>query len=760
VTFLTASLILGGVAAALIPVMLHWMMQGRLQQYEFPALRFLRRRFADNQRRFRLRRFVLLALRMLVFLLIGIALARPALWRQGGAALHLPVSQESLAAVLIFDTSPRMGYVAANKTRLAEAQELATRLLRQLPRDSQAAVLSSQRIPASFQVDILAAQERIDRLALTAVGRTLPESIAEAAHLLQQKTDTDKQQEIYLFTDLTAASWTENASVLLKTALAELPDAVWYLIDVGTPEMNDTALTRVALSDQILSTEMPLRIEVEITHLGKAESRTAEIFLNNNVRSAANDNPQTFPTVGEEKRGTETVEFPDGLSRRNIVFQLSGLPEGINQGVIRLASRDALAENDEIGFTVEVQPPPLLLIVAPPNVHSAFLREALAPSRFQQRGNVPYRIDTFSLTQWERLSSKELAKYEAVFFLDPPPIPKTSWQKLLQYVNDGKGAAVILGKNADPATFNKDAAQELLGITLQMQARKLEGGVWLTLADKTHPILKPFREMDAAAIPWHAVPVFRYWYGNNPAAGTSVAMSYSDGRPAILTRSIGQGRSLVMTTPVSDLPAETSWNQLPTSPEAAWLFVMLSDGMAQFLIGAGEKNLNYQTGQTAVLHPNLPLFPASCVVQPPSGNSEDFVRIMTDSLRHVIAYPAAAMPGNYAVFDKSPNNGTPSFLTGFSVCVPPQTWDLTRMNEEQMKSLFGDLMETKRLRVKTNDARITNEIARTEPNAVSPLHQFGVSRSQSGRELFPLLLMLILVLFLTEYAVANRFYRE
>ncbi|MDR1494037.1 MAG: BatA domain-containing protein [Planctomycetaceae bacterium] len=755
-TFLTASLILGGIAAALIPVVLHWLMQGRPQKYEFPALRFLRRRFANNQRRFRLRRLFLLALRILLFLLIGVALARPALRRQNVNAFHSPTSRESpVAAALIFDTSPRMGYVAANQTRLAEAQELASRLLRQLPKESQAAVLSSQRIPASFQADLLAAQERIDRLTLTFVGRTLPESLAEAVRLL--KKNADKQQEIYLFTDLTAASWTENSQSSALAALAEAPDAACYLIDVGLPEMNDTALTRITLSDQILSSETPLRIEAELTHLGKAESQTAELFLKNNVSFPANKPSAADAEFSEEKRGVETAEFSDGISRRQIAFQLSGLPEGIHQGIIRLVSRDALVENDEISFTVEVQPPPQLLIVAPPNARAAFLREALSPSRFRQSGNVPYRIDTISLAQWESTFPKELSKYEAVFLLDPPPIPNTSWRKLLNYADDGKGAAVILGRNADPATFNKDAAQELLGITLQMQARKPDGDVWLTVSDKTHPALKPFQDMDSSAIPWHVIPVFRYWYVNNLTPGTSVAAAYFDGRPAILTRSIGQGRVLVMTTPVSDPPTETAWNQLPTSPEAAWLFVMLSDGMTQFLLGNGEKNLNYQTGQTAVLRPNVSQFPASCMIQPPTGNA---IRASTDSLRRRIVYPAVNLPGNYAVFDHHSRTGMSRFTAGFSAVVPPQTWDLTRMNREQIQSLFGDHAKIEHVNIETERHHKKTGRSREEMGKVSSLREIGVSRSQTGREFFPLLLVLILGVFLTEYAVANQFYRE
>jgi len=507
---------------------------------------------------------------------------------------------------------------------------------------------------------------------------------------------------------------------------------------------------------------MPIRIEAELTHIGKAESRTAELFLKNIETSRGTFNANTPPSHSlGEKRGTETVDFPDGILRRQIVFQLTGLTEGINQGTIRFTTRDALAENDEITFTLEVQPPPPLLLVSPPDVHAAFLREALSPSRFRQNGIVPYQIDTLTIAQWEQLSSNEMAKYQATFLLDPPPIPNECWQKLVDYAASGNGVAVILGRNADAATFNKDAAHELLGMTLQMQARNPDGNAWIRVSDKAHPALKPFRDTDLSA--WNAVSVYRYWYADKLAAGTSIAMTYSDGRPAMITRAIGQGRVLVMTTPISDLPNETAWNQLPTSLDVPWLFVMLSDGMAQYLLGTGEKNFNYQAGQTAVLRPNAASFPSSCVVYPPTGNA---IRVNTDSLHHIITYPAADTPGNYVVAggqaagvrqqanhqssDMSYQASSINFrfpVSGFSVTIPPQTWNLTRMSEEEIQATFG------------NNLQIITDTPHFSQTASSSF-QTHFSRAQSSREFFPILLVLILGVFLMEYAVGNRFYGE
>ena len=583
-------------------------------------------------------------------------------------------------------------------------------------------------------------------------GRSLLESLTEGAKLLKQSEVNSvapkgerERREIYLLTDMTEPGWPETMQPSVRAALADVPDATLYLIDVGVESAADTALTRVSLSDEVLPAEMPLRIEVELSHVGEAESRTAELFVasgfglqdsdftSNIIPEARNLKPEA--SLGD-KRDSKIVDFPAGISRRNVVFELSVLQEGTNQGVIRLTTPDALAANDEIGFTVEVQPAPRVLIVAPPNVQTLFLREALAPERLRLNGIIPYRIDAMNVDEFEESPPDRLGNYRTVFLLNPSPLQPALWKKLADYAAAGNGVAVFLGRNVTRvAEYNEAAARELLGLTLRMQARAPDGDLWLTVPSYENPIFRPFRTMDTAEIPWYAVPIFRYWHIDDLAPGTDIVMQYSDGRPAIVTRPLGQGHVLVMTTPISDLPDENAWNLLPTSIEAPWLFIMLSDGITQFLLGTGERNYNYLTGQLVTLRPDVRQWPASCIVKPPQG---DGVRITTDSLRQTITIPATEQPGNYTV-SSGGSSGTSRLQTGFSVNASAETWNLARVTYEQAQTLCGDRL------------RITKD--RTTLEA-------GMSQSRTGRELFPLVMLLVLGVFIAEYHVANRFYRD
>ncbi len=146
--FVNPALLLG-VAAAAVPIVLHLIMRRQPRWLEFPALRFVRQKQEANRRQAEAAAPVLLALRVAALCFLAAALARPSLKTCGGG-----IDQEApVAAALIFDTSPRMTYRDQNQTRIQAAQDIARWLLRELPEESQVAVMESRLGAAVFQVD-------------------------------------------------------------------------------------------------------------------------------------------------------------------------------------------------------------------------------------------------------------------------------------------------------------------------------------------------------------------------------------------------------------------------------------------------------------------------------------------------------------------------------------------------------------------------------------------------------------------------------
>lgn len=75
--FANPLMLLVGTGLVALPIVLHLIMQQKPRDLDFPALRFVRERLASNQRRLRVRHWILLLLRCLGLFLIALAFAMP-----------------------------------------------------------------------------------------------------------------------------------------------------------------------------------------------------------------------------------------------------------------------------------------------------------------------------------------------------------------------------------------------------------------------------------------------------------------------------------------------------------------------------------------------------------------------------------------------------------------------------------------------------------------------------------------------------------
>ncbi len=713
-TFLTPWL-LAGTALIAVPIVLHLVMRQVPKHLVFPAVRFIRQREQANRRQLRLRHLLLLLLRAGAIVLLAAALARPSIKTQGVLG-----SQEApVATALIFDTSPRMAYRQDNHTRLEIAQETAAWLLTQLPAGTDAAVLESEEPSADFSVDLGAAEQRISRLKPAATATPLPESIEKALPLLLKKEQ--QRKEIYVFTDLSAAAWPDEGAGRIKRLLADSSDVTLYLIDVGVAEPRDFALGEVRLSPEVLARNGQVRIETEAIRLGPEEERSVAIYVLD-----AQGHPQA--------RGQKTLHWRPGESQA-IDFTLTGDELGTHQGYLKILGEDNLPADDTRYFTFDVRPAFRVLVAAPKPAeqYALFLTEALSPEAFRRTGRARFQCDTISLDQ---LADRNLETYSAVCLLDPAPPDPAVWQKLQTYVRQGGGLAIWLGRNAQPVSaFSDPAALALLPGKLAERVHAGEEGVFLAPRDLAHPLLARFRPL-AGSVPWDAFPVWEHWRFDDvdKTKGVDAIIPYSDGQPALLERIVGRGRVLVMTTPVSDAASDrNAWNQLATGFKP-WPFVMLSNEMLLYLVGSGEERLNYTVGQRAVLRLTDEQVQATYSLTTPDGTAAN---LTPDQANRLVSVPTLTAAGNYRVQAGGSAGG---FDRGFSANIPLPATELTRLKPEALDELLG--------KGRFHLAHSREEIDR------------NVSAGRVGRELYPLLIVLVALALGLEYLLANRFYRR
>ena len=712
---------LGGTLAVAVPIILHLIMRKQPTHLEFPALRFIKLRENANRRQVRFRHWLLLALRCAVIVLLALALARPSIVASSGV---LGDQEAPVAAALVFDTNPRMGYRQQNQTRLEVAQETAAWLLPQLPRESDVSVVDSRTGTAVFAVDVGAARQRVERLDAESMSQPLVQAIESAVDLLA--TSEKERKEIYVFTDLSQAAWSPSAAGELASRLAEHPELGIYVIDVGVKDPHDFGVGETTLSGEVLSKNAPLLVHADVVHSGPGGERTVELSL-------------LDPKSGSpEIRGRQSLQLAAGGTQR-ATFQLRGLPTGLHQGYLKLVGEDALACDDTHWFTVEVRPAWRVLLAAPavgnrrPEDYGLFFAEALAPYAIRAKGEAAFECEVIDLAQ---LAGKSLDGYDAVCLVDPTPLAASLWQKLHAYVAGGGGLGVFLGANATPVdTFNDPVAQELLPGKLARQWRS-DGDVYFAPDNYQHPVLAKFKGLPIA---WPLLPVFRHWQLDQLADGAATIAAFSNNQPALVERPVGKGRVLVMTTPVSDLASRAKernyvpWNLLPTGDDK-FPFYLLANTMAEYLVGSGDQHLNYTAGSTAVVRLAADERQPMYVLTTPRG---DQIRTPPGESQDAIVVTSTEAPGSYRL---AAGGGDTQVDLGFSVNLPPSVSQLARASDDDLRAAFGD--------TPFRLARNREEIDRS------------VSAGRIGQELFPYLIVLLVLVLAGEQVLANRFYQD
>ena len=718
-TLLNAAFLAGGLAIA-VPIILHLIMRKQPKHLEFPALRFIKLRESANRRQVRFRHWLLLALRCAVILLLALALARPSIVASG----MLGDQEAPVAAALVFDVNPRMQYRENNETRLEVAQNTGEWLLSQLPRESDVAVVDSRSATAVFAVDPGAARQRIERLDDRGMAQPLSVAIQSAIELLE--TSEKQRKELYIFTDLSRASWSTEATRGLADKLAAQTGVGVYVVDVGVRAPQNFGLGQTQLSGEVVSSSAPLSIHCDLLHEGQGGQRSVELVL-------------IDPKTGQsEVRGRQIVDLAEGSSQR-VNFQLRGLTAGVHQGELRLVEEDALAPDNRHWFTVEVRPAWRVLLAAPADErrsaedYALFMAEALAPYAMRVKREAPFDVEVIDL---ETLAAKDLAPYGALCLIDPTPLAPPVWQKLQAFVAGGGGLGVFLGQSASPVqSFNDPVAQQLLPGRLLRQFRT-GGDVYLAPDDYQHPVLSKFRGLEVA---WPQLPVFRHWQLDKLAEGATTVIPFSNNQPALIDRPVGRGRVMTLTTSISDPASRPSerdyvpWNLLPTGDDR-FPFYLLANTLARYLVGSDQQQLNYIAGTPAVVRLDASDRQPMYLLTTPRG---DQLRTPPSDGGELLVVTITESPGNYAI---AAGGGDQQVRLGFSANLPATISELARASESDLQAAFGPAP----FRLAHN----RDEIDRS------------ISAGRVGQELFPYIIVLLVLILAGEQVLSNRFYQD
>ena len=784
-----------------VPVILHFMFQPKPVSVDFPALRFLQKSQQSTRSRMKLKHIALLLVRCLLIALLALALAGPsvassvlgnwltlggvgvsaliigmvalaAFFRQQknwlligilgtvllGHALFGAISlrkilnseetnligeaQAPVAALIVMDTSPRMTLEFENETGLQKAQAIGKWLVTQFPSDSQVCVAPTDGDGAFFSVDVGAADRRIEKLKTNFSGVKIPSTISDGLELLE--TSSLERKEIYIVTDLTAESWTgENTQQLLRK-LNLFPEYSLFVIDVGVDSPSDFSLAPLQLLASEISTKGRLNIRSEVRRLGVAGQRTVKMQVEkiDPSRPVVRDRKTLYPTETFSPQSQVFDVRENGAALVQFEFS-QPLATGTYHGSVEIEGQDGLSIDDKRYFSFRVSPPRSTLVVHPKNVNPAVIKAVLATDDSVAAGTNQFEYEAVTQAEFQDLNT--LAQYGAVFVLDPKPLTDDRWELLQTFVENGGGLGLFLGPNAnskgfiDPS-FTSEIAQRLIGGLLDQQWFDDTGELTLSPPGETsHPIFRAIQGSETSIL-WNRFPITKFWGfqqdNSDDAPPTQTLMRFTNRQPAVIERVIGKGRVLTMTTPVTEpgvIPDRKSWNFLLAGNglKPAPLYLLLK-GLVSYLVQSDAESLNVQVGQMSTLRNDLRQFPDSYQVFSPI---EDKPPTNLNSVDNQIRFRFNDSPGHYrfrGVFDDQ------VLLRGFSSNLPLEATDLTRIGSNDLDEILGP----ERYQLATDKSEITR--------------QQGTTRR--GQELYPFIVVMMLMILGLEYLMSNRFY--
>ena len=251
---------LGWLAAAAAPLLIHLWSRRRFREVSWAAVEFLRAAVRKNSRRMRLQNWLLIALRTLLIVLVVLALAEP--YRQKFGQADTPVHR-----VLVIDGSFSMDFRGDEQSLFERAQKRASELVQDASvGDTFTLIVMGQPPELVYprpSPDKTAVVREISALKVSHQGADLSATLQMIHKILDVKSGAElgvDQQVVYFFSDLGRASWElpeitglpataspdqgELSSARQQVAkLATIASLV--VVDVGQEDMPNRAVVRV-----------------------------------------------------------------------------------------------------------------------------------------------------------------------------------------------------------------------------------------------------------------------------------------------------------------------------------------------------------------------------------------------------------------------------------------------------------------------------------------------------------------------------------
>ena len=582
---LLSPLALLGLLGLALPLIAHLLGRERPQRIRFAAMRFVSPREPVITQRRELRDRPLLLLRLLLLAAFVLVLARPVISSEAAVA----VLAEPHDAVILLDASGSMELRVDGSTDRERALERLETLLEAIPPGSRVGLVISD--PRAPQLELAPVEEAVPRIraeldawqrsgAVRPGAWSLAEALPRASSMLSSSAGSDvgDLRAIYAIGDPTdrglgsLPELAEGAITVIPIPTRGAPGqappdppehvGIRELSWEPAPELDPKAVRVTALLHRYGGDDDALEVAAALEIDGDEVGRTRVELLANGDAAAEFTHTLARTSEGARARVRLLERDDDPLpidDRRHLWIAAS---EAIEVLIINGDPSETRA-NDEIFFL------------------STALNHSELADRLEVRG--------LALDQLEdRLRDKStLAEVDVLVLANVRALPSELAPLISERVAAGMGLWITVGDRVSATDYNARFG-ELLPLLLReavyagtapgrTEARS-EGVAPVQLS---HPIFTGASSETDGDLDLGATRTRRmFLLDPDPRRGADVAVAFTSGAPALITRAHGQGRVALLTTTV-----DRDWGDLPLRPG----FVPLAVRTLTWLAGAHEQ---------------------------------------------------------------------------------------------------------------------------------------------------------------------------
>ncbi len=562
-TFAAPGLLAAGALAVALPILIHLLFRRRKRPVPWAAMSILREAIRRTERRRRIERWVLLALRCVLVACVAAAVAEP-LWRGADAATGSAAT--AIDAVIVLDDGVAQQCASGGMTGLSRAQADALQLIDSLSGGDRAALVLAGSTDAGPRRAVWPPTSDLDRVrdAVRAAGTTslptrMPDALRMAAVQDPDARDgsTQRRRLIAVCSDHRAGSWVDAEGAEQAAPVEERTDSLAVASEPAAGDPENASIVAVATLPRSPSTP--------------EGAQALRVSLSRSITSAsASTSGQDIVLDAGIAAVRATVPWAEGQRESSVDTSLQ-LPSRLDSGAgaghalsVAIADSDAQPADNVRHAVIDASDALTVVIIdeAGDGAPSGDAIEGDRGARWIERALRPVedadvRVETVDPAS---VTAKAIRDADAVVALRPDLLDESATRALADFARAG-GVVMLFPPAARMAAAWADRMLSACGIpwTASREPRDEAEGITLAPEQPASALLVQLApELRDLVAP---VVISRRHSIEMRAASGDALLTLRDG--SVLAASAPVGRGVVVLVAVAP---EVSWSSMPVKP--------------------------------------------------------------------------------------------------------------------------------------------------------------------------------------------------